>query len=476
MSSLKIQDAWQPKSYPIPEHWDYVGLDVFFKNISLSNKKLPQKDYLESGDFPVIDQGVELVGGFSNDIDKVISSEVPVVVFGDHTKCFKYISFPFIPGADGIKVLQPKSSIYPKYAFYACQSLRLPDRGYSRHFSFLKKSRFPLAPIDEQRSIVAKIEELFSELDSGIASLKTAQQQLKIYRQALLKHAFEGKLTKQWRKDNASKLETSKQLFARIQQEREARYQQQLEEWKQEVKAWEEIGKEGRRPRKPKKPETAKCLLKSDVQSLSISAESWSLYPLGTFIERIVAGKSFKCEEREPNDNEVGVAKVSAVTWGEYDEAESKTCTDPSRINPEYFIQAGDFIFSRANTIELVGACVIAKKVTKNIMLSDKTLRIDLVDINKNFVLHYLRSQAGRKEIMERSTGNQESMRNIGQARIKSIVMPVCSLSEQQEIVNQLEEKLSIIEKNEKEVENALAKAELLRQSILKKAFSGKLN
>ena len=76
---------------------------------------------------------------------------------------------------------------------------------------------------------------------------------------------------------------------------------------------------------------------------------------------------------------------------------------------------------------------------------------------------------------MERSTGNQESMRNIGQERIKSIVIPICSLDEQQEIVNQLEEKLSIIEQNEKEIESALAKAELLRQSILKKAFSGQL-
>src|SRR5699024_5401825 len=85
----------------------------------------------------------------------------------------------------------------------------------------------------------------------GIASLKTAQEQLKVYRQSLLKHAFEGKLTEQWRKDNADKLETPEQLLARIQQEREARYQQQLEEWKQAVTTWEAAGKEGRRPRKP---------------------------------------------------------------------------------------------------------------------------------------------------------------------------------------------------------------------------------
>ncbi|MDP0971844.1 type I restriction endonuclease subunit S, partial [Klebsiella pneumoniae] len=79
--------------------------------------------------------------------------------------------------------------------------------------------------LNEQKRIVAKIEELFSELDNGIAVLKTAREQLKVYRQAVLKHAFEGKLTAQWRAENQDKLESPEQLLTRIQQEREARYQ-----------------------------------------------------------------------------------------------------------------------------------------------------------------------------------------------------------------------------------------------------------
>ena len=85
---------------------------------------------------------------------------------------------------------------------------------------------FPMPPFNEQHRIVAKIEELFSELDKGVESLKTAQTQLKVYRQAVLKHAFEGKLTAQWREENKDKLETPEQLLARIKQEREARYEQ----------------------------------------------------------------------------------------------------------------------------------------------------------------------------------------------------------------------------------------------------------
>ena len=101
---------------------------------------------------------------------------------------------------------------------------------------------FPLPPLNEQHRIVAKIEELFSELDKGIESLKTARAQLKVYRQAVLKHAFEGKLTAQWRKENKDKLETPEQLLARIKQERAARYERQLKEWEAAVKEWEDQG------------------------------------------------------------------------------------------------------------------------------------------------------------------------------------------------------------------------------------------
>jgi len=468
-------DNWTPQSYPIPTHWLYTELETAFDNLPLTGKKLAQKNYDPAGKIPVIDQGASEIGGYSNDQEKLIQPDRPVIIFGDHTKCLKYITFPFIPGADGVKVLLPKSGVYPKFAFYACKSLRLPDRGYSRHYSFLKKCDFPLPPLNEQKRIVAKIEELFSGLDNGIAALKTAREQLKVYRQAVLKHAFEGKLTEQWRQDNADKLESPEQLLARIQQERETRYQQQLEEWKAAVKAWEANGKEGKKPGKPKETSTLNLHQGSDVQDFNALPNNWGFFRLGEFIANIEAGKSFKCDEREPRADEIGVAKVSAVTWGEYNQAESKTCLDSSRVNPDYFIRHGDFILSRANTIELVGACVVAKNVTKNIMLSDKTLRIRFQNINELFILQYLRSRYGRNEIMARSTGNQDSMRNIGQDRIKNIVIPVCSPDEMQAVVSSLDKKLEAIMLAEKEIDTQLAKAETLRQSILKKAFSGQL-
>src|SRR5260221_456683 len=173
-------EDWVPISLPIPYHWVYAEFERAFENISLNDLKIPQNKYLASGRFPVIDQGAKFIGGYTDDSDRVIRTDRAVIVFGDHTKCFKYVAFPFAPGADGIKVLKPRDPINEKFAYYACLSLRLPDRGYSRHYSFLKRSKFPLAPIAEQLRIVHKIEELFSELDKSIESLRSAREELKI--------------------------------------------------------------------------------------------------------------------------------------------------------------------------------------------------------------------------------------------------------------------------------------------------------
>lgn len=431
-------DQWSPASAPIPEHWVYAGFEEAFENLSLTGLKIPQKDYLESGRYPVVDQGADLIGGYTDEADKVLDAGRPVIVFGDHTKCFKYVQLPFVPGADGVKVLVPRGGISERYAFYACQSLRLPDRGYSRHYSFLKKSRVPLPPVNEQRRIVAKIEALFSELDKGIEALKTAREQLKVYRQAVLKHAFEGKLTARWREENPDKVGFGMQVDG---------------------------AGPGRGNRIPD----------DELASLPDLPGGWIYMRFGDFISAIEAGKSFKCDERRPGPGEVGVAKVSAVTWGEYDEEESKTCVDLSRVNPSYFISSGDFLISRANTIGLVGACVVVRRVTQNVMLSDKTLRVKFRSGNKEFFLNYLRSQQGRREIMKRSTGNQESMRNIGQDRIKSIVVPCCSPEEAAVVVSEVERRLENVKVLTTAIDTELARADMLRQSILKKAFSGQL-
>ena len=180
----------------LPKDWQIKKLNDVSKKLSLNKLKIKQKDYLPSGLFPVIDQGQDLVGGYYNDENLLVSDEPPYIIFGDHTKVKKYINFKFIPGADGVKVLKAKENILPKFLYYLLFTIKIEDKGYARHFQLLEKESF-LIPndIETQQAIVSKIEELFSELDKGIEDLKTAQQQLKTYRQSVLKWAFEGKLT-----------------------------------------------------------------------------------------------------------------------------------------------------------------------------------------------------------------------------------------------------------------------------------------
>ena len=205
-------------------------------------------------------------------------------------------------------------------------------------------------------------------------------------------------------------------------------------------------------------------------------AAGWVMTPLSELLTGIESGKSFQCEERPPVAGEVGVVKVSAVSWGEYREQESKTCTTADRVNADYFIRPGDFLFSRANTIELVGACVVARQVTLRVMLSDKILRLQFLwDDLKPWMLHFLGSKAGRLQIETLASGNQESMRNIGQERLGQILVPLPPQAEQARIVAKLEELLSELDAGVAELKAAQAKLKQYRQSLLKAAVEGAL-
>ena len=219
------------------------------------------------------------------------------------------------------------------------------------------------------------------------------------------------------------------------------------------------------------------AILKAACEGRLMPTESeWQKTTLGEVLAGIEAGRSFKCEERPPKSDEIGVVKVSSVTWGSYNEMESKTCLDATRIEDRFFVRAGDFLFSRANTIELVGACVIAETITLRLMLSDKILRLRFSSsVNPNWILYWLRSGFGRSEIERLATGNQNSMRNIGQDRIRQIIVKLPTPLEQTRIVAEIERRLSVVDDLETAVSVSVNRAIRLRHSILQKAYNGKL-
>ena len=108
----------------LPEEWIEVTVDDVFDQISTTSKKIKTKDSKVKGNYPVVDQGKELINGYHDNKDKLISVDKPVIIFGDHTRCLKWIPFSFVPGADGVKVLKPNSYISEKFSLYQLQSIQ----------------------------------------------------------------------------------------------------------------------------------------------------------------------------------------------------------------------------------------------------------------------------------------------------------------------------------------------------------------
>lgn len=332
----------------------------------------------------------------------------------------------------------------------------------------MKQIPLVLAPFNEQIRIADKIDELFSELDNGIEELETAQKKLALYRQSLLKSAVEGELSKEWRETQTEVSETGEQLLARILKERRERWEQE------KLKEFAEKGKNPPKNWQDKYPEP----VQPDTENLPQLPEGWVWASLDMLIQNIKAGKSFRCEERPPKEHEIGVVKVSAVSWGEYNEMESKTCIDATKINADYYIKENDFLMSRANTIQLVGACVISRDVTLTNMLSDKILRLDfIIDslIFKNWILHLMRSKIGREQIEASATGNQESMKNISQDSIKKITVPLPPTDEIKFLIKELSEKFNSIQDTSNLLSMNFDNLAQQRKNILKDAFTGKL-
>ncbi len=196
---------------------------------------------------------------------------------------------------------------------------------------------------------------------------------------------------------------------------------------------------------------------------------------LGELVVRIKAGKNLRCEERPPRLNEKGVVKVSAVTWGEFRPDQSKTLPTDFEPDEDARIRSGDFLFSRANTIDLVGAVVIVADTPDNLYLSDKILRLEFREPVDAWLLWYLRSLMGREALMNISSGNQLSMRNIGQKSLLSLSVPYADAELRNAIVLRIESAFAKIDRLAKEAKRALELVGRLDEAILAKAFRGEL-
>ena len=258
--------------------------------------------------------------------------------------------------------------------------------------TILKNLPIPLPPLATQHAIVTRIETLFAELDKAVQHLRTAQQQLKTYRQAVLNH-------------------------------------------------W-----------------------------LTNGSEKWQHTTIGNIVEKVEYGSSAKSEK----EGRIPVLRMGNIQKGRFDWSDLVYSNNDEEIN-KYLLKKDDVLFNRTNSPELVGKTAIYKG-ERPAIFAGYLIRLhykkDL--INADFLNYFLNSDIARNYgNTVKSDGVNQS--NINGQKLKTYPIALPPLTEQHRIVQEIESRLSQATASETYIENALQQAEALRQSILKKAFSGEL-
>lgn len=185
----------------IPENWEVKRLGNLLKTVNIPYK-YKTNEYLENGLFPIIDQGKRKIVGFCNEKENLIKN-VPLVVFGDHTKEVKYIDFPFACGADGTKILfSDEIETNFLYQILLASVKKLPDLGYSRHFSELKNIHIAI-PTEKERQEIGQI---LSQWDEAIVTTQNLIEKLKLRKKGLIQQLLSGKkrlagFTEEWKEE-----------------------------------------------------------------------------------------------------------------------------------------------------------------------------------------------------------------------------------------------------------------------------------
>lgn len=419
------------------KNWTEYELGILLSYEQPTQYIVESTDYDDSYDTPVLTAGKSFILGYTNENYGIYKS-LPVIIFDDFTTASQYVNFPFKAKSSAMKILTPnKELVLPKFIYYRMQIIEFDHSTHKRYWiQQYSKIRVSIPTIPEQERIVAHIEELFSELDNGVETLRKTKQQLAVYRQAVLKNAFEGALTSGWRVENRD--------FT-------------------VEKIWLEIVENKKQCKNLKVYE-----LEESIQ-LSSLPESWKWVNIGD----ISFGPEYGTSQKSLEKGKVPVVRMGNLQNGIINWTDLVFSNDDAEIE-KYRLMPGDVLFNRTNSPELVGKTAIYRGEQEAIF-AGYLIRINQFDcINPEYLAYYMNSftakQYGNKV---KTDGVNQS--NINGKKLCSYPFPLCSQEEQAQVVYELESRLSVCDSIEKTVDTALQQAEAMRQSILKQAFEGRL-
>lgn len=316
----------------------------------------------------------------------------------------------------------------------------------------VEKVKIPIFPLPEQRAIVAKIEQLFSELDNGISNLKKAKEKLEIYRHAVLKKAFEGDLTDDWRKKNQYTMEY---FLSNLKKEKENAIKSKLIS---SSNYFPEFKEDDLTYRTPENWVTLpwKTITKNNKYAMKRG-------PFGSALKKeFFVDKGVVVYEQGHAINDDPYRHRYFITEKKFEELKA------------FEVKGGDMIIS-CSGVTLGRICLLPEDADLGI-INQALLKIDLdenIMLKKFFVLLF-RSETFQRLIFKKSLGT--AMPNmVGMPELKEIPIPIPSIQEQQQIIKEIETRLSVCDNILSNIDDSLEKAGALRQSILKKGFEGML-
>ena len=336
-----------------------------------------------------------------------------------------YVNEPFW-NVDTAFGLVPGNELNSKYLYYFCCGFNFTKLDNSTTIPSLSKSvlleiEMPLPPLPEQERIVARIEELFSDLDKGVEALQTIKAQLKVYRQAVLKEAFEGKLTSEWREKNKRSILPKFQSIV-------------------------DLGE--------------------DMPALP---ESWQYVCLSQLGD-LARGKS----KHRPRNDEI------LFKGGSYPFVQTGDIKAANKFLTTYSTMYNEVGLKQSKLWPINTLCItIAANIAETAFLGIEACFPDSIVgftanpmlITKEYVGYFIQSAKVKLWAFAPAT----AQKNINLGTLENLYVPYCHYDEQLQIVMEIESRLSVCDKIEQTVDESLAKAENLRQSILKKAFEGRL-
>ena len=302
--------------------------------------------------------------------------------------------------------------------------------------------RLPLAPTSEQHRIVEKIEVLFDEIDRGVESLHDAKRAIEIYRQSLLKTAFEGILTADWRAQNPNNLESPEVLLLRIREERKERYGATLDDWEREVAIWKERKGTSRKPSKPKRPSAFTVDASLPPAEYGGVPNQWLWLSLSNLGQ--VSGGLTKNQKRNTLPLKAKYLRVANVYSNRLNLDEIKEIGVTEEELRKMRLVDGDLLFVEGNgSIEQIGRVAIWNDSVPDMTHQNHLIRFSTNGLlSPRFALYFMISPVGRRRITAQASSTS-GLHTLSISKVAGLPVPLCSPAEQAEIVRILDDRLA---------------------------------